>query len=447
MKVRRRSLIFRYAIGYALVFCATSLGVLGFLYWSTFALDEGRVDAEIEAEASNLQDRLARSTVSEMKALVTRRSINRPGGSTFYMLATRRREWVAGNLRQWPPTEGDDAVVEFPLGEAEDRARGRSVALPDGHTLLVGRNLGEAAKMRDLILRAMVGGFGLTLIFGTLGGLFLGRRVSSRLDEINQNSHAILGGDLNRRMPVSRSGDEFDELADNLNRMLDRIQSLMQGMRAVSDEIAHDLRSPISRLKSRIEVSLMADSSTEDYREALEETVREADRILKIFNSLIAIALAESGVDRDRFQDVDVSAVIEEAVETYEPLANKLGITLEMVGESNVTVRGEPNLVAQALANLIDNAMKYVPAGGSVSVSVATGHEAVRLVVEDDGPGISASFRPKAFERFSRADESRSTPGSGLGLSLVRAVALLHGGEVELQDAAPGLRVVLHLPR
>lgn len=470
MAERRRSLIFRYAIVYAAVFSATMLAVLGFLYWSTFTVDDGRIDAEINAEVEALRASLDRKPVAEVTSIIARISSDQPGGSTIYMFATQRREWLAGNLRDWPAVEEGaseaeagsglvvpgrlDSVFEFALGEdAGQTARARAIELADGHELLVGRNLGETAKLRELIVRSMFGAFGLTLIFGVVGGLMLGGRVSRRLAAINEESEAILAGDLDRRMPVGRAGDEFDELASNLNRMLDRIQGLMDGMRSVSDEIAHDLRSPISRLKSRIEVALMREDDREGHREALEETVREADRILAIFNSLLAITLAESGAARDRFRAVDLADVADDVTETYEPLAGELGIGL-VRGEDTArpaVVQGDPHLLAQMLANLLDNATKYVPPGGNVGVcleALEAGAETTgwRLLVTDNGPGVSDEFRSRAFERFSRADESRSAPGSGLGLSLVRAVAHLHGGEVMLQDADPGLRVVVELP-
>jgi signal transduction histidine kinase len=444
---RKRSLIFRYALIYTALFCATSLAILGFLYWSTFALDQGRVDAEISAEAALLQEKFSRKGVAEIKTILARRSSDRPGASTIYMLATQRLEWVAGNLQVWPDGEpAGQEMVEFPLGETSERARGRTVELPDGLRLLVGRNLGEGAKFRDLILQAMLGAFGLTFVLGIAGGLLVGRRVSSRLEEINQNSAAILAGDFTRRMPVGSGGDEFDDLSENLNRMLDRIEGLVEGMRSVSDEIAHDLRSPISRLKSRIEVALLTEDDTDAYRSVLQETVVEADRILSIFNALLAITLAESGAERERFQDVDLDDMAADVVDTYEPLASETGLALERESSGQALVRGEPHLLAQALANLLDNAIKYVPAGGRIMIRLERTEEAQSLVVEDNGPGMPEDFRDRAFERFSRADSSRTEPGSGLGLSLVRAVAHLHGGEVLLEDAGPGLRASLILP-
>jgi signal transduction histidine kinase len=220
----------------------------------------------------------------------------------------------------------------------------------------------------------------------------------------------------------------------------------MEGMRSVSDEIAHDLRSPISRLKSRIEVALLTEDDPASYRQVLQETVVEADRILSIFNALLAITLAESGAERERFQDVDLDDMAGDVVDTYEPLATETGLQLVRDSTGQALVRGEPHLLAQALANLLDNAIKYVPSGGRIQIRLVRTEDSQILMVQDDGPGMAEDFRDRAFERFSRADGSRTEPGSGLGLSLVRAVAHLHGGQVTLEDAEPGLRVSLILP-
>jgi signal transduction histidine kinase len=310
----------------------------------------------------------------------------------------------------------------------------------------VGRNLSELETMRGLIARALARTLLLSFAVGVGGGLVFSRIMRRRLDQINRNSVAILHGDVGRRMPVTGSGDEFDRLAGNLNRMLDRIQSLMRGMREVTENIAHDLRKPISRLRSRIEVTLLGEPDRDAYREALESTVEETEQILSLFNALLTIAMAEARITRENFADVDLMEIARSAVEVYAPAAEEAGFDLELEGPERAPCRGNPQLLSQAAANLLDNAVKHVPGGGELRVAVDVSGDEVTLVVADRGPGIPESYRAEALERFSRLEKSRTTPGSGLGLSLVRAVAALHGGSVALEGNRPGLRVVLRLP-
>jgi len=452
-RVRRRSsLIFRFTIAYAALTCVVIAGVLGFLYAWTLEAQRRRIDEALAAEADGLRSSLVGLSVSEMAAVVTRRSGDAQGGRTIYVLSTRTREIVAGNLPAWPSgLEGAPGTLEFPLatpsaGRGGALARGRLVELPSGQRLLVGRDVTDLEEMRSRILRAFVGALALTAVLGVAAGYAFSRSVSRRLDEINANSEAILAGDLERRIAVGGRDDEFDELAANLNRMLDRLEDLMRGMREVTDDIAHDMRSPISRLRSRIEVALMGPPDAAAYHEVLEQTVKDADDLLAVFNALLTIALAESGAARDRFTEIDASAIARETAEVYEPLAEEKGLALAVEAARPVRLRGEPHLLSQAIANLIDNAVKYVPRGGRVRVRVASDGVRARIEVADDGPGIPESFREKAFDRFSRLEASRSAPGSGLGLSLVRAVARLHGGTVTLEDERPGLRATIELP-
>lgn len=427
--------------------------MLVLVWWWTLELQEERIDQAIAAEAGELRGRLVGRSVAEMAAVVTRRSTGPQGSTTMYLLASERREYIAGNLRDWPREgEGAAGATEFALGAGDagddeaTRARGIAATLPSGHRLLVARDVTQLRELGSLVTRSLLIALGMTVVLGVAGGALLGRRLSARLDAINRNSRAILEGDLHRRMPVSPRGDEFDALAANLNRMLDRIESLMTGMREVSDSIAHDLRSPISRLRSRIEVSLMGPPGPSAYREVLAESLRDIDDVLGMFNALLAIALAESGEARERFVDVDLAALAADTVDVYEPAAEEAGLELVPEAASPVPARGDAQLLRQALANLLDNAIKYVPRGGRIVVRAVAGKGAAGLAVVDDGPGIPESFRDKAFERFTRVDPSRTRPGSGLGLSLVRAVARLHGGEVTIADARPGLAVEIRIP-
>lgn len=466
-RTRRQSLILRYLLLYSVLFAVLVAAVLVLVYLVTVEQHERAADGAVDVEASRLRGAIEGRSETQMAAVITQSANEHGGRTTIYLLATERRDYVAGNLRAWPgevrePSGAAGAATglqEFPLaGEPPPdtgrpgtgtaaRARGRAITLPSGHRLLVARNVTEVRELRSLVVVWLLAALGITVLVGVGGGVALARSLSARLDVLGRNSRAILAGDLHRRMPVSPRGDEFDALAGSLNAMLDRIEELMEGMRQVSESIAHDMRSPLSRLRSRIEVALMQPPDPGAYRDVLDQTVRDLDGVLAMFSALLTIALAESGAPRERFVAVDLRALAAEAVETYEPAAEQRGLRLTLDAGAPVTVRGEPHLLAQALANLLDNAVKYVPAPGSVVVRLRAEAGHATLDVADDGPGVPDAFRARAFERFSRVEQSRTTPGSGLGLSLVRAVARLHGGDVSLPGAGPGLTVRLELPR
>jgi signal transduction histidine kinase len=264
-----------------------------------------------------------------------------------------------------------------------------------------------------------------------------------RIEAINQTSREIMEGDLSRRVPTAGSGDDFDRLATNLNRMLERIEDLMAAVRQVSDNIAHDLRTPLTRLRTRLE--LARGSNPEQTREEIDRAIEDAQELLTTFNALLRIARIESGSSRGAFADVDIASLVRDIAELYEPVAAEKGQTLSVQGQRAVTVRGDRDLLFQALANLVDNAIKHTPEGSGIELSAESRDGRAELGVADTGPGIPADLRGKVFRRFFRTDASRSTPGSGLGLSLVRAVADLHEARIDLADNDPGLRVTIIL--
>jgi signal transduction histidine kinase len=266
-----------------------------------------------------------------------------------------------------------------------------------------------------------------------------------RVEVVSNTTAGIIHGDLGQRVPLTGSGDEFDQLATNLNAMLDQIERLMSGMRQVTDNIAHDLRTPLSRLRSRLEVTLLETPDVARYGEVLRETIAEADRLLGTFTALLGIAEAEAGSGRGNMETVDLAEIARSVVELYEPAAEEKGLELGGRFEGPVLVHGDRHLLAQAAANLVDNALKYTPSG-RIDLTVVGDRKTARLEVSDSGPGIPEDRRDAVFDRFVRLESSRSTPGNGLGLSLVRAVAQLHGGTVTLADHDPGLRAILTLP-
>jgi signal transduction histidine kinase len=295
----------------------------------------------------------------------------------------------------------------------------------------------------------------IVLVLGLAGGLFVTRRVLRRVDAMTETTRTIMEGDLGERLPVAGTGDEIDRLAENLNQMLERIESLMRGLKEVSDNIAHDLKTPLTRLRNRAEQALRISNNEPEYRAALEATIDESDALITTFNALLMIARAESGQARDNMSEFDAAEVALAVCELYEPLAEEKGIALKVDAAAPVPAKGNRELVSQALANLVDNAIKYAepckkahdapPA--EIAVSAANSGDRVLLSVADRGPGIPEADRAHVVERFVRLEQSRSQPGSGLGLSLAAAVARLHGGELVLADNDPGLKCIIALPR
>jgi signal transduction histidine kinase len=293
------------------------------------------------------------------------------------------------------------------------------------------------------------------LVLGLAGGLFVTRRVLRRVDAMTETTRSIMAGDLGERLPVGGSGDEIDRLAANLNQMLERIESLMHGLKEVSDNIAHDLKTPLTRLRNRAEQALRAAGNEAEYRHALESTIEESDGLITTFNALLMIARAESGQAREDMKEFDAAEIAHDVCELYEPLAEEKGLALKIEAAAPAPVKGNRELVSQALANLVDNAIKYTEPDGKalngtpaeILVRADNAGDRILLTVADRGPGIPQADRSRAVERFVRLEQSRSHPGSGLGLSLAAAVARLHGGELTLEDNAPGLKTVIALPR
>jgi len=290
------------------------------------------------------------------------------------------------------------------------------------------------------------------VVLGLAGGFFVTRRVLRRFDAMTATTQRIMAGDLSERLPVAGTGDELDRLASNLNDMLDRIEALMLGLKEVSDNIAHDLKTPLTRLRNRCEAALRTANDEPEYRAALESMLDESEGLIRTFDALLMIARAESGHSRDNMKDFDAAEIVRGVGELYEPVAEEKGLSVKIEAE-RATIRGNRELLSQALANLVDNAIKYSRPEGEVTealeivLSARPDGQRVLIGVADHGPGIAEADRARAVERFVRLPQSAAEPGSGLGLSLAAAVARLHGGELRLEDNAPGLRTVIDLPR
>jgi len=445
---------FRYAVIYMAVFALSVCGVLAFLYWNTVAVIDAQGDDTIEAEIIGLAEQYKARDLAGLAEVIRNRSAGDSGRRNLYLLTTPFYTPLAGNLTQWPAeAQGDPRWIDFRFGQASHPgarpqiARARTFLLPGGYHLLVGRDLTERTAFRKSITETLVWALLLTVLLGLGGGYLLSRNFLRRIDAIGDSSRAILHGDLSQRMPLTGTDDEFDRLADNLNEMLDQIERLMDGMRGVADNIAHDLRSPISRLRGRLEMTLRAAPDPVRYRETLEKTIEETDGILETFNSLLAIALAESGALKDGFETLDLGALARDAAELYDAAAEQRGQHLTTEIDEGCLVRGDRNLLSQAISNLLDNALTHTPDDGAIAIAVAQGVEGPALTVADNGPGIPEADRDRVLHRFARLDASRSTPGSGLGLSQVAATARLHEAALRLADNQPGLRVSLTFQR
>ena len=443
-----RTTAFRLALVYLLLFAASAFALIAFIYWNTAGFMATQTDQTIEAEVLGLREQYSSSGLPGLRQVVLERSAGL--GSGLYLLANSDYSRIAGNLTAWPdaPT-GRQRWVDFTydrvlLGNTEQRtARARHIELLGGFQLLVGRDVHERREIESRIESALFWSAVITVGLGLSGGLVMSRSQMRRLDVINRTSREIMEGDLSRRVPMSGADDEFDELATNLNDMLDQIERLMSGMSEVADNIAHDLRTPLNRLRSRLEVTLMRPATEQEYREALEAAIMESDGLISTFNSLLLIARAETGEAREGFEPIDLKSVLADVVELYEPLAEAKRIALKSQSVKQAIINGDRGLISQVIANLIDNAIKYTPEDGAVSVSLKLAGEQAVVEVRDTGPGIPQAERDHVLRRFVRLEASRNEPGSGLGLSLVAAVTRLHDGEIALGDAGPGLIATL----
>ncbi len=452
-----KSTAFRLSLIYLAVFAVFAGLLIAYLSWNTWVIFSRQLVDTIDAEVQGLAEQYRIGGVLRLIQVIDQRTGN--PSSSLYLLEDPDGNRLTGNVASVPAKvwdEDDVARISYERFNEGAGARHEAVVrvfhLPGNFRLLVGRDIEERRRLQDIIWRSTLLAVVLMVVLGVGGGYYVSRRILARIDAVSATSRTIMAGDLSQRMALSGSGDEFDRLADSLNAMLDRIERLMHGLKEVSDNIAHDLKTPLTRLRSRVEAALRAEPTEEGYREALETTIEESDRLIAVFNGLLMIARAEAGAAGASFSTIDLADVARDVVELYEPVAEEEGQDLTVEAPDSVEINGNRELIGQAIANLVDNALKYAPANGGaeggkgIAVSVRRKDNRAEIVVADTGPGIPAESRGKVVERFARLEQSRSAPGAGLGLALVAAVARLHGGELRLEDNGPGLRAVLDLP-
>lgn len=439
-----RSSAFALSFGY-IAFGIAALILFAAPLWHAWqvTVEAGRSEI-LHADTARLTDVFQREGAAALKTFIDTRVGMQIAGDRILLLTDASLRRLAGNLAQWPqdvPTQPGMYTVTADLGGHPTECVFVRTALPGGYNLLVGRDVARFAPLARHFWTGLAGAIAVLSIVGVLGGVFIRRALLARIDSIRQAVLAIVQGDLSHRLPTPRGGDELDTLSRTINGMLDQIEQLIHGIRDVSNAIAHDLRTPLAELRSRLEeLSLTRPTDEETFAE-IDGAVADVDRVIRIFNALLRLAEIDTGMRRSGFVQVNANELASEAVEFYLPAAELKDVSLSFGSAGPVLVSGDPVLLAQAVGNLIDNALKYVGDKGSVQVDVRHRTDgAVEICVSDDGPGIPDEEKPKVAQRFYRGDASRGTPGVGLGLSLVQAVAKLHGGTLELTDNFPGLR-------
>lgn len=440
----------RISVLYLAVFALSAGVLLALIYNAAAHFIEAETDKGIAADYRGLADQMEKHGEAHLVGEVAARAEEGMGNGALYLLVNNQGQPLSGNLGVWPEVEpGPGGWLDFAVqmegrrGTVRHAARARVFDLAHGYRLLVGRDVQGQVNFRGSITRSLIASILIMMVLSALGGVLVGSNTLRRVDAIALATDRIIQGDLSKRLPWYGIGDEFDRVSQNVNRMLDQIEQLTAGMRTVIDSVAHDLRGPLTRLRGHIEMVSAGTPSLEDYREALATALAETERLNQTVNALLHIAQAESGATGIAMQGVDLSALTGDTVELYGPLAEDNGLEMATELQPGVVVRGHRQLLAQALANLVDNAIKYTPAGGRIGVSVTAKDRQALLEVRDTGPGIPEADRARVLKRFVRLDASRSQPGSGLGLSLVAAVAQLHRATLALGDNEPGLRVAL----
>jgi len=442
---------------YLLLFsvCAVLLVVYMTALAASFFMNETR--RTIKQEVDALGGIYARAGMRGLVVAIDRRS--RAPGAFVYLVADPRGRILAGNVRGLQPGVLDaEGWTSQPFVYEKFRDRRPETDPPhaiahvtrfeNGVRILVGRDLGERQQFRLIVRRALTLALGLMALGGLLIWFFIGRRALRRIDAVSAASDGIVAGDLGRRLPVSSANDEFDRLSGSLNAMLARIETLNDGLRDVSDSIAHDLKTPLTRLRNHAEEALRREPGEGGYRDTLENVIGEADQLIRVFNAMLLISRVEAGYTKFAPEPVDLAAVAAELTELYEPLVEDASGRLENAVPSPLVVDGNRELIGQAVTNLIDNAIKYGLGDGPGIVRLAGRRvgDHIEIAVCDDGQGIPEADRERVIKRFERLDESRARPGSGLGLSLVDAIQRQHGGQLRLEDNGPGLCAVLSFP-
>jgi signal transduction histidine kinase len=444
-----RSTTFKLALISIGVFGAVVIVLFGYVYWSTTNFVLRRSDTAIEAERTTLRNIYDTTGRDGLIQAIEQRRGAAPFEGGVYLLTDQSFSPVAGNLKKWPVVKGAEQWTEFnvnALGQKTGQLlyRARWETLPDGFHLLVGKDVTDLSRFVTEIYAALAFTTLLIFVLAAVASVSVTRRTVGRIESINMTSRAIMESGLGRRIPVRGTQDEWDQLAQNLNSMLERIETLMAEVKQVSDNVAHDLRTPLARMRGRLEKASIEKNAPDHDQSLIGQTMADLDDVLRMFSSLTRISQIEAA--NQTFRIVNLGEIATEVAELFDAAAESKGGSVEVFGDKTVRISADRDLLFDAISNLVDNAIKHGREGGLVSIHLDQKDGEAILSVSDDGPGIPAQEFEHVFKRFYRLERSRSMPGNGLGLSLVAAVARLHGASIRLIDNSPGLRVELHFP-
>lgn len=450
-----RTSAFRLAVIYAILFSALSAATLSFFYWSTRDQIESQVDTRLRLETDFLINLYKSGALPELLEAIQRRNQIDTYGRFYYLAhsdtASISSEGTDENMpirlksTRSHTTRNMGDVADLPPGSsrAYNPVRVAETELSNGLKLTIGHEISDEKALLDHTFVLVVGATLLTLLFSLIGGMWIGSSMLRRIDSVNRAASGIMGGDLSRRLTVTERDDEFDEVSVKINQMLNRIEDLMSGMQQVTNNVAHDLRSPLTRLRNRLEVTLLEERENANYRAVMEEAIGDADSLIQTFNSMLSIARLEAGIDAVEWADADIGDLMTELCELYEAVAEDSGLNFTCYIEGAPVYHCNKHLIAQCITNLLDNSIKYIGPNGHLSLSLTGDNENFTITVADDGPGIPVAERSRVFERFVRLENERNSPGNGLGLSLVQAVVRIHGASLMLDDNNPGLKTII----
>lgn len=434
---------FTYSAAFALAILLLGLAV----YYAADADFRNQQDIGIAEETAGLMREFDEGGMADLAAAIAKREVMNPADGFHYAVFGKQGRKLAGTLSANPAQTGPQDIMLFDPNEGPDPARALVSALPGGGRLIVAIDSEGVERIDRTILTLFAAAFVLVIALGVIGALLLGGYLRQRLARISGTAQAIMAGDLALRIPVSHRGDEFDQLAIALNAMLDRMGALLDNLRQVSTDVAHDLRTPLARLRGLIESALDGSGDPQTHRQALKRALAQSDDLLALFAAILRISEVEAGEIKRHFRPVDISDLAGDLADSYAPAVADGGRALAASITPDLSILGDRELLAQAAINLLDNAQRHTPPGTAITIEVRGEGESVLLAVADNGPGVAPGDHARITRRFARLEASRTTPGHGLGLNLVSAIAAAHGGSVVVEDNHPGLRVTLVLPK